>query len=495
MANPIGSTIGMLTAVGVGGAAAQALEPDFIDIRQNSWRDNPNLVLDPGTLARLYAQGGIDLATGVDQASYSGLSEDRFRDLAWLAQNVPGSAELLFLWRYGLVDEPTFREALQKTGIRPEFVDAIAQTFTLPLDAGAIATAVHRGIMDGTGLLLTEPPTTPGQIPQVPPSTIDPVQQAQALGISHEQLRILVGNTGLPLSLFEMLQLLNRGLVTEDDVKRAIAESNLRNEYMDAAIPLKRRLLTPHEYAELQLRGYLTKTERDAGAAMSGMEPDDTELLYDVLGRSIPVHQIVTGEARGGVYGGDYSNIPPAFLSSLQRGNLRPEYYSLAYANRYSLPSPFVMRTLAQAGELGTTDEVAAMLEQIGWEPALAGKVAAKWVPAGTGADPHVAKALTHLYATTQRSYIAGELTDADATAALTTVGVAPAAIPQVLAVWQAERALIRKQLSVSEIQKALKAGLTNPATGQPWTIQDGEQALLERGYSPDDAHTIIAEG
>ena len=31
--------------------------------------------------------------------------------------------------------------------------------------------------------------------------SIDPVAQAAALGISKEQLRILVGNTGLPLSL------------------------------------------------------------------------------------------------------------------------------------------------------------------------------------------------------------------------------------------------------------------------------------------------------
>ena len=433
----------MLVAVGVGGAAAQALEPDFIDIRQNSWKDNRNLVLDPGTLARLYAAGGVDLQTAMDQSAFSGLSEDRFRDLAWLAQNVPGAPELLFLWRYGIIDEPTFRQALQKTGVRPDFVDAIAGTFTLPLDAGAIATAVHRGIMDGTGLILTEPPTAPGVVPIVPPSTLDPVAQAKALGISHEQLRILVGNTGLPLSLFEMLQLLNRGIVTEDDVKRAIAESNLRNEYMDVAIPLKRRLLTPHEYAEAELRGVLSPADSVAGAELHGMEPTDYATLEAIIGRPLSVHQITTGKARGGTYGGTYDDVPAgAYRDAIRRSAIRPEYASLAYANRYSYPSAFVMRTLAEAGDLGDVSAVANMLEEIGWPPELAAKVAAKWLPAGAAADPYVKKAEGQLWTEAHKAYVKTGIDVAQVTPALDALAIPAADQVTILALWDLEKTL-----------------------------------------------------
>jgi hypothetical protein len=485
----------MLTAVGVGGAAAQALEPDFIDIRQNSWKDNPNLVLEPELLARLVAQGGVDLAAASDEAAFSGLSGNRFRDLVWLEQHVPGAAELLFLWRYGKITEEEWREAMTKTGMRPDFIDAMAATFSLPLDAGAIATAVHRGIMAGAGLILQEPPTAPGVVPIVPPSTLDPVEQARALGISHEQLRVLVGNTGLPLSLFEMLQLLNRGLVTEDDVKRAIAESNLRNEYMDVAIPLKRRLLTPHEYAETELRGVKTHAEAQAGAKMHGLEAADYDALFEIIGRPLAVHQITTGLARGGTFGGTYADVPEPYRDAIRRSAIRPEYAQLAHANRYSYPSAFVMRSLAEAGDLGDTAAVALLLEEIGWPPALAAKVAAKWMPTGTSADTHVTKARAQLWTTTHSSYVKAEIGAADATTALTTAGVEPGSIAGVLAVWDAERSLIRKQLSVAQLQKALHAGITNPATGLPWTIAEGEAALVERGYSAADAHTIIAEG
>jgi hypothetical protein len=433
----------LLVAVGVGGAAAQALEPDFVDIRQSSWKDNRNLVLEPELLARLYAQGGIELQTGIDQSAYSGISEDRFRDLAWLAQSVPGAPELLFLWRYGIIDEPAFRQALQKTGVRPDFVDAIAKTFTLPLDAGAIATAVHRGIMDGTGLILQEPPTAPGNVKIVPPSTLDPVAQAQALGISHEQLRILVGNTGLPLSLFEMLQLLNRGIVTEDDVKRAIAESNLRNEYMDVAIPLKRRLLTPHEYGESQLRGVLTPNEAKDGAALHGMEGADYDTLFAILGRPLAVHQITTGEARGGTYGGDYTDVPAgAYRDAIRRSAIRPEYASLAFANRYTYSVPFWWRAFAQTNSFGTLDPLQLLLD-LGNEPEFAKAIVAHYL-GGTGitADPHVKKAQGTLWTEAHKAYVKTGISVAQVTPAFTALGIPADAQTAIVALWDVEKTL-----------------------------------------------------
>jgi hypothetical protein len=153
------------------------------------------------------------------------------------------------------------------------------------------------------------------------------------------------------------------------------------------------------------------------------------------------------------------------------------------------------MRALAEAGDLGDTAAVAQLLEEIGWKPSLAAKVAAKWAPAGTTSDPHIGKARTQLWTATHSSYVKGEIGTADATAALTTAGVDPGSVTAVLAVWDAERSLIRKQLSVSQIQKAVKTGLVNPATGAVWTITDGEAAVRERGYDQADAHTIIAEG
>jgi hypothetical protein len=197
------------------------------------------------------------------------------------------------------------------------------------------------------------------------------------------------------------------------------------------------------------------------------------------------VHQLVTGLARGGEYGGTYNDIPEPYRDAVRRSNIRPEYARLAYANRYTYPSAFVLRSLAQAGELGNAAAVEAILLDIGWPPSLAAKIAPQWVKQTAGEDAHVGKAQTQLWNRAHSSYIAAESDDAAASAALARAGVAAASIPDVLALWQAERDLIRKQLTPANIKRAYSKSAVNEATGAAWTRDEALAALVECGYAP----------
>ena len=146
-----------------------------------------------------------------------------------------------------------------------------------------------------------------------------------------------------------------------------------------------REILTANQYAELELRGFLSREERLAETAKHGMSQRDSDLLYDVLGRAIAVHALVTGEARGGTFDGPIGNIPAAFLSAMRRSNIRPEFYNLAYANRYNYPSAFVTRALLQGGAISEAEGEQIFLD-VGWKPELARKVAAHYATATTGA-------------------------------------------------------------------------------------------------------------
>jgi len=280
-------------------------------------------------------------------------------------------------------------------------------------------------------------------VPQVPQSPLDPVTEASWSGIDHERLRVLVGITGLPPGLIEMLRLLNMGKVTVEDVQRAVAQSNLRNEYMDVVLNLRRHLLTAHEYEEAALRGIITRDQADAGAALSGMEPQDAQLLFEIMGRPLSVHAITTALARGGEYGGTYNDVPEPYRDAIRRSNIRPEYARLAYADRYSYPSAFVLRSLAQSGELGDAQAVEKILLEIGWPPSLASKVAPQWVGSGTGSgttaakiDPWLAKANSHLWTAVQKGYIGGSVDQPNATRSLDLIGVSAATQAEVFARW-----------------------------------------------------------
>ena len=101
MAEPFGAAPGILVGVGVGTAVAAAIEPAVELPKQDAWSRNPNRILDPGLLARLAAQGGIDLATAHEEAKRDGYSADKVDALVYLAQTVPAvSKRLLGLDRH-----------------------------------------------------------------------------------------------------------------------------------------------------------------------------------------------------------------------------------------------------------------------------------------------------------------------------------------------------------------------------------------------------------
>jgi hypothetical protein len=252
--------------------------------------------------------------------------------------------------------------------------------------------------------------------------------------------------------------------------------------------------LTAGEYAELELRGFIDTATRRNLTAQHGMSDADSDRLEQVLGRAPAVHGITTGLARGATYPSDYSVVPEPYKSAIQRSNIRPEFADIVYHDRYSYPSGFQIRAETQNGTLSQAESEQILLE-LGWKPQWATFFSQAWSGGtATGGDKHTAKAQTQLWATTHKSYVAQEITDAVATGALAAAGVPAATVPAILALWKEERSLIRKQLSPAQIKKAFTGGAINPVTGQAWTQAEATQALLDRGYDHNDATVLLTE-
>lgn len=485
----------LLLSFGLGTAARPALEPYVQSLANDAWNLNPVVPPPVFLLAEGVAQGQVAKADAYSWAKEQGFDTAQMDAMVQVANTGMALGYAYESWRRGDLTDGQFDTQLHRMGIEPQWWPMMEALKHDRLDLGAIATAVHRGIMSDAGLLVTPVPTGSGNIPRIPQSNLDTIAEFAAQGIDPERARVLVADTGLPLALGEMLQLYNRNEVTATDVKVSIAESNVRNEYMDAALKLARRLLTPHEYAEAELRGVMSPADAKNGASLSGINSNDYDTLFAILGRPLATHQITTGLARGGVYGGDYTDVPAGpYRDAIRRSAIRPEYADLDYHNRYTYPSPFVIRSLAQSGEIGGQAAVEQVLLEIGWKPSFAKQVSTAWTTGG-GADTHAAKAQTQLWNTTHKSYVAREISDATATTALEAAGVASGSVPAVLQLWQAERDLIRKSLTATQIRKAVSNGVTNPATGAAWTTADALARLLELGYDQNDATTFLEEG
>jgi hypothetical protein len=481
-----GNAAGEALAFGLGFALGRVLEPVAVDLSQTAWNEAPIRAVEPGDAAEIVAENVEATAWGESEAQKGGIDSDRFAAMVGAVLNAPGVPELMAMYRRGLIDDAALEHGFRKARLETSWDAPLTSLQNLLLDPSVIAVAIQRGIIADPGLLPVGPPTGGGTVPAFPVAQVDAITEAAGSGIDRERLAAMVGIVGLPPALGELLQLVNRDEIDTDDFYRGIAEGNTRNEWRDALLTLKRRILGPHEYAELALRGWIDDSARDAGAALSGMEPADTELLFNMLGRPLAVHQITTGLARGGTYGGVYEGVPEPFATGLRQSNVRPEWGNLAYANRYTIPSYFVLKAILTDGGM-TADDFANYGKELGWPPELAEKAAAAF-GGGTKAasDPHVTKAENQLWTRLHSSYIADEATDAGVTPGLEAAGVASDAVPAVLALWGQERALIRKQLTAAQIKKAI---------GQ--TGKDAAWAtarLLDLGYNPDDAATFLAE-
>jgi len=80
----------------------------------------------------------------------------------------------------------------------------------------------------------------------------------------------------------------------------------------------------------------------------------------------------------------------------------------------------------------------------------------------------------------------------ASARALLAAEQVAAATIDTLIETWTRERSITRKELTPTQLKKALGEGITNPTTGAPFTVDEVIAELVLRGYSSNDARVFI---
>lgn len=445
--DPLEITGGLAIGEGLGGAIADTVEPRLQNFKNSQWRAHPDKPLSVGEAVRAALKNvptNLDLA---DEALQSGFGADVFATMQENEREYPGTAELLELWRRGKLSQADVDAALTRQMFDPTYRAALMELFNNPLDPAVIATAIQRGIMTDPGFLPVGPPTGEGNVKAFPVSPLDPLNEAQWSGVNEQRLFVETAIVGLPLALIESAHGYFRGILTLDDFKRAVAEGNTRNEWGDAALEVAREILTASQYAELQLRGYITADERRGFTAQHGMTAANSDLLYDVIGRGVNVHQVLIGERRGGVYkpspatfAEQIAGIPEEYVAALERGNLRPEYYNLAYAARETYPSYFVTKALLTANVI-TAERGAELFSGLGWPEDVAqaaGTAFGTTTAATAKADPWVTKADTQLWAATHKAYVGGAISQPEATTALNLIGITPASQTAVYARWDA---------------------------------------------------------
>lgn len=456
----------------IGIAGAPAVEPYVRSLVNIAWETHPVFPPTIYTTVRGVAEGKVTESKARTWAHQQGFSDDVFDEL--LAGSLAGAdfGNLMSGWRRGLIGQTGFETGLTRLGIEQQWwpmLEGLKRTHLSPAEA---ANARQQQFI----------------------TDVEQRDTAALYGIEPQDADVQFELAGLPPGVETGLEMWRRGIIDQATFDRIIAEGHTKTKYTGDLEQLRDRVLNASVYVRAYLKGHIDRPTMHTGGALTGYTAPDLDLWELTEGRPATAHEIHIGYARGATLPGAANELD-AIAIAVKESDIRPEYTEIIQAGRWSYPSPFVLRGLAQSGDLGDTAAVDQILLEIGWKPDLAAKVAAAWTGGATAtSDPHEAKAQTQLWNTTHKSYIAEEIDDATATAALEGAGVTAAAVPAILALWKQERALIRKQLSPTQIRKALNLGVTNPATGAPWTQQDAINALLARGYDLADATVFLSE-
>ena len=444
MSNLVSIVTGGVGGIAVGEAASSALEPVFEPIKQDAWLKAASKVLEPDQLAQLVATALLDQGDAGAEAERSGIGPVEFNKLVNLALKVPGAPDAAKLYLRsqggypGAITLAQLQRVYAKSGYEYQYWDALtAAAQNQLLTPAELALSIVRSTVADPGLLVVTLDTSDSNVPQYPVATLNALDEAAAFGMDAERLRVLVGDVGLPMAVELAARAAFRGILTKGGYYQAVLEGDTRPEWADPIYEVAREILTAHDWVELHLRGWITQAQMYAGTALHGMSQADTDNLFLVLGRPIPVHAIQKGLARGGSYDGDTSQIPAPFLKSMQEANTRPEWYSLEFAaNQFSWPGYFVLKPLTSSGVI-SVDYCAQILEWSGWEPTLAMQTAQSFTTGATTINTHVKSAQTAVVTAAKKAFLGGSLTPADATTHLEAAGLDAADAASIIAQWQ----------------------------------------------------------
>jgi hypothetical protein len=370
--------------IALGASAVPALLPAAQFIVNEAWKLHPDKPPDVYVVAAGVAQGQVDPGEARVWANEQGISDAAFAALVDAASVGPALGLAYSAWRRGELGPDDFETAAKRLGIESRWFAALKALKDELLDPVQLANAIHRGLIPDPGLLAVPPPSGTGNVPAYPVYGIDALAEAAGSGINRERLGALVGLTGLPMGPHEAAQAVFRHILTATDYARAVAEGNTRNEWGDAILEQSRQIPTARDFLENALRGYRTLPEALQGAALWGMTPEHATMIYQNQGRPMVVRQITQALARGGKFKPEPGEITDPYDAAIVEGNLKPAYYDLAKALRYTLPSPFVMRALTEAGTWSEAKTRERLL-WAGWFPEDAAEAAAAWA-GGAGA-------------------------------------------------------------------------------------------------------------
>ncbi len=490
------------SAVGYGGGTAMGagLIPIVQPITNEFWRERPTMPL-PADVAAVVAIKRPALYQAMQaEARNLGFDDNAFSAFVDAADQPPGVSELLEMRRRNLIGDDLLERGLRSAQIEEDWLTLLPQLRHVLLSPADLAQLRQQGFL----------------------SEGEQKSLSALQGVSPENAEHLFEISGLPPGIELMIALWRRELIPWERVEQAVREGNTKVKYIPDLKHLRYMPLSPAVAAEAVLKQQLPREEGKRIAGLSGVSPDDFDILSRVNGRPMAIGQALD-LVRRGKRGKDF------FTEVVARSDVRTEYADDLLLLQERLLPLFQVLRLLRDGTL--TDELATeQLTKQGYAPELvqaviAGGHAAKasgtkdlgreqiteiyeggfesrqWALdnlIGLGYDANESNLLLDLTEAkriiaflraainrVKASFVGHKIDESEALDALGQLGVVTEQSQNYMELWSEERDANVHRLTPAQIGKAFKLGLI--------TREDAIQRWIGQGYPEDDAILLSA--
>lgn len=483
----------------VGTSILAAIQNFLAPINQRLVATQPNSLLDPATLAALVQRGWMGEEAAHAEAARGGINSTRFRMLHRLAEGYPGLGEVIELTRRGLLEGGEGAELLERNGIAGELIPKLLSLKREHLTAADAALATLRGII----------------------SEAEGTEIAALGGYAAGDFKTLVGNTGEPPGLMQMLEGYRRDFINQAELRKGIRESRVRDEWIPLVEKLRFAPASAADAIDAVVQGHLDTATAEQIAAWNGLRHEDFGWLVENAGSPMSNMQALELFNRGVV---DQHRVEEA----IREGRTKNKYIPNIMHLRVKLPPVFQTVKMIATGGV-TPARGAQVMKSEGYEDdivsGLVHAATSEQVTKAKGVSVSQieelyeeqaiseAEALSHLrilgythanamfvlrvadikrhrklldaaIAPIRSRYIARVISDAEAGSLLDKLHVPTAQRDQLLAYWTVDRAAGMKVLTPAQVVAANKAGLIDDT--------NAEARLRQHGYSHEDAQILL---
>lgn len=307
----------------VAGAIGTLLNNELVDVVYPIVRQSPNIHNPVDAQAEAAARGIISYGHGASLSADQGTPGDQWDNLYQLAQNPPDATSLFQMFNRGLIDKGTVEFWLKHSAYHDNIIGPLSKLSEQILAPADLALASLRGNIDQ------------GEAQRI----------AAQSGVSPADFQILIGNTGEPPGVFDMLRMVQRGIIDRATYTKGAKESRLRNEWIDPVFALRFNPMTTADAIEAAVQNHIGNAQAKSISEQNGLEPDHFDILYQTAGEPLSKTELLTLLKRGVI---DEATVK----QGLRESRLKDKYVDTALHLARAIPPLFTIRSMVTAGQV-----------------------------------------------------------------------------------------------------------------------------------------------